>query len=97
MTSGLVSRMAWAPPTTPAQYAAYPIIQLADLQSLQFGANDPQRNLQDTYQILDNQTKLFGRHTLKYGAEFRHYIAPSFFLSRSTGKLLLQQHRSVHS
>lgn len=71
--------------TTPAQYAAYPVIQLADLQSLQFGANDPQRNLQDTYQILDNQTKLFGRHTLKYGAEFRHYIAPSFFLSRSTG------------
>ncbi len=70
---------------TPAQYAAYPTIALADLQGLQFGANDPQRNLQDTYQILDNQTKLFGRHTLKYGAEFRHYIAPSFFLSRSTG------------
>ena len=70
---------------TPAAFADYPLIQIADLGTLSWGANDPQRNLQDTSHILDMQTKLVGRHTLKYGVEWRHYIAPSFFLPRSTG------------
>ena len=70
---------------TPAAYASNPTIFIAELSGLQFGAGDPQRNLQNVYQLLDTQTKLLGRHTLKYGVEGRHYIAPTFFLPRSTG------------
>ena len=68
----------------PAPFNTYPTIFIAEL-GLQWGASDPQRNLQDTYQLLDTQTKLIGRHTLKYGVEGRHYIANSFYLPRSTG------------
>ena len=71
---------------TPTAYADFPI----DLAG-RHGRTAVRRerssddNLQDTYQVFDMQTKLVGRHTLKYGVEWRHYICAGFFLSRSTG------------
>lgn len=70
---------------TPAQYDSYNTYHLEDLGGTTIGPNDTQRNLQDEYQALDNQTFTHGRHTFKSGAEFRHYISPNFFLSRSHG------------
>jgi hypothetical protein len=67
------------------QFDTYNTYHLEDLGGLTIGPNDTQRNLQDEYQILDNQTYTRGRHTFKSGAEFRHYISPNFFLPRSHG------------
>ncbi len=71
---------------TPAKYDSYNTYVLTDLNNLTIGPNDTQRNLQNEYQVVDNQTFQLDRHTLKWGAEYRHYIAPSFFLSRSHGE-----------
>ena len=71
---------------TPAKYDSYNTYVLRDLNGLTIGPNDTQRNLQNEYQVVDNQTFQLDRHTLKWGAEYRHYIAPSFFLSRSHGE-----------
>ena len=71
---------------TPAKYDSYNTYILRDLNTLTIGPNDTQRSLQNEYQIVDNQTFQLGRHTLKWGAEYRHYIAPTFFLSRSHGE-----------
>ena len=71
---------------TPSQFDSYNTYHLRDLNNLTIGPNDTQRNLENEYQIVDNQTFQLDRHTLKWGAEYRHYIAPSFFLSRSHGE-----------
>ena len=71
---------------TPAKYDSYNTYILRDLNTLTIGPNDTQRSLQNEYQIIDNQTFQLDRHTLKWGAEYRHYIAPTFFLSRSHGE-----------
>ena len=70
---------------TPSQFDSFNTFHLPDLGNLQIGPNDTQRSLQNEYQILDNQTFQVSRHTLKWGAEYRHYIAPVFFLSRQHG------------
>src|SRR5438874_5371205 len=70
---------------TPAKFDSYNTFHLPDLGNLQIGPNDTQRNLQNEYQIADNQSFQVSRHTLKWGAEYRQYIAPTFFLSRSHG------------
>jgi hypothetical protein len=71
---------------TPSQFDSYNTFHLRDLNNLTIGPNDTQRNLENEYQILDNQTFEVNRHTLKWGAEYRHYISPTFFLSRSHGE-----------
>ncbi|HXU17938.1 MAG TPA: TonB-dependent receptor [Terriglobales bacterium] len=71
---------------TPSKYDSYNTYHLDDLNNLTIGPNDTQRSLENEYQIIDNQTFQVDRHTLKWGAEYRHYIAPTFFLSRSHGE-----------
>jgi hypothetical protein len=71
---------------TPAKFDTYNTYILTDLNNLTIGPNDTQRNLQNEYQIVDNQTLQMNRDTLKWGVEYRLYIAPSFFLSRSHGE-----------
>lgn len=70
---------------TNPNFDSYNLIELRDLGGVAIGPNDTQRNLEDNYQILDNQTYSRGKHTLKWGAEFRHSIAPTFYLPRSHG------------
>jgi len=71
---------------TPEKFDSYNTYHLDDLNNLTIGPNDTQRSLQNEYQIVDNQTYQWDRHTLKWGAEYRHYISPTFFLSRSHGE-----------
>lgn len=71
--------------TTDPKFDSYNLIELRDLGGVAIGPSDTQRNLEDNYQILDNQTYARGKHTLKWGAEFRHSIAPTFYLPRSHG------------
>lgn len=73
--------------TVPAQFANFPNVEVDDL-SLNVGpeGNSPQSYVQNNYQILNNITYVHGRHTFKFGPEWRHWIAPSNFLPRSRGE-----------
>lgn len=65
---------------------SFPNIQLADL-NLQIGPdpNGPQFAIQNLYQATDNVSWTRGKHTFKFGGEFRKYIAPQQFTQRSRG------------
>jgi len=44
-----------------------PVIAVAGLFDLGFSANGPQPRVQNTYQVVDNLSKVWGHHTLKFG------------------------------
>jgi len=60
-------------------------VNLVDMGIFGQGTADPQDQTQNTYQLINNLSWAKGRHTFKFGGEYRHYIAPSFFLPRSVG------------
>ena len=68
---------------------AFPNIVLADLGSagLNIGPdpNAPQYTIQNFYGFVDNASWTVGKHTLKFGAEYRWYISPQNFTQRSRG------------
>ncbi|MBV9081982.1 MAG: carboxypeptidase regulatory-like domain-containing protein [Acidobacteriaceae bacterium] len=65
---------------------AFPNLQFVDL-NLQVGPNPnyPQATIDNLYQGVENLTWIHGSHTLKFGTEFRDYIAPEFFVQRVRG------------
>jgi hypothetical protein len=71
----------------PDQFKNFPNVAIDDL-GLSFGpdGNSPQSGIQNVYQWLDNLSYLAGKHQLKFGVEFRHWIAPSDFLPRGRGE-----------
>ncbi|HVN80591.1 MAG TPA: carboxypeptidase-like regulatory domain-containing protein [Terriglobia bacterium] len=54
----------------PAGYTGVPYI---GLNNFSFGSVSPDIQVQNTYQIGDNFSKIMGRHTLKFGAGLRYY------------------------
>jgi Carboxypeptidase regulatory-like domain len=48
-------------------FAQLPVMSVAGLFSLGFSADGPQPRLQNTYQVVDNFSKVWGHHTLKFG------------------------------
>jgi hypothetical protein len=68
---------------------AFPNITLLDLGAagLNVGPNGnaPQFTIQNFYQIVDNITMVKGKHTLKFGGEYRWYISPQSFTQRARG------------
>ena len=46
----------------------------------------PQSTILNTYQFVDNMSYVMGKHTLKWGAQWIHAIAPTNFLARSRGE-----------
>jgi hypothetical protein len=73
--------------TVPAEYANFPNINIPQL-GLSIGpeGNSPQSGAQNTYQALNNVAYTRGAHSLKFGAEYRNWIAPGNFLPRSRGE-----------
>jgi Carboxypeptidase regulatory-like domain/TonB dependent receptor len=73
--------------TVPTEFANFPNAKI-DVLGLNIGpeGNSPQSYVQNNYQVLDNVSKLFGNHSLKFGSEYRRWIAPSNFLPRSRGE-----------
>src|SRR5436309_12685940 len=67
---------------------AFPNLILFDLGGgLDIGPDDngPQFTIQNLYQIVDNVSVTKGRHSLKFGGEYRWYISPQSFTQRSRG------------
>ncbi len=73
--------------TVPATFSNFPNAEVDPL-GLNIGPQgcSPQSNIINTYQVLDNVSYVRGRHTLKAGVEWRHWIAPGNFLPRSRGE-----------
>ena len=73
--------------TVPSQFANFPNVEIDPL-GLNVGpeGNSPQSYVQNNYQALDTLTLVRGKHTIKFGPEYRRWIAPSDFLPRSRGE-----------
>jgi hypothetical protein len=71
----------------PAAFANFPNVEIDE-----FGSNvgpqslAPQGYVQNIYQLVDNITYVRGKHTFKFGAEGRAYIAPTNDLPRARGE-----------
>lgn len=65
----------------------FPNIAMTTDLNLQIGPdpNAPQSTVINTYTLVDNMTKILGRHTLKFGYDGRRVIAPQFFVQRVRG------------
>ena len=64
----------------------FPNVGLLDL-GLDIGPdpNQPQGNVENNYQIVENMTYVHGNHTAKFGADFRKLISPQSFVQRQRG------------
>jgi len=49
------------------QFTELPVMNVAGLFALGFSDDAPQPRVQNTYQVVDNFSKVIGRHTLKFG------------------------------
>jgi hypothetical protein len=65
----------------------FPNLQITNELNLQIGPNPngPQSTVINAYTLVDNMTKILGRHTLKFGYDGRRVIAPQFFVQRVRG------------
>ena len=65
----------------------FPNLQFTDLNSVQLGPdpNAPQETIQNTYSFVDNLSWVKGKHSLRFGGEFRWYISPQTFTQRVRG------------
>jgi len=73
--------------TVPAEFANFPNAEIDDL-GLNIGpeGNSPQSYTQNNYQVLNNISIVKGAHTIKFGPEYRRWIAPTNFLPRERGE-----------
>ncbi|MBI4905107.1 MAG: TonB-dependent receptor [Acidobacteria bacterium] len=65
----------------------FPNIAVTEDLNLQLGPdpNGPQGTVINTYSLVDNFNWVKGRHTLKFGYDYRRVIAPQFFVQRVRG------------
>ena len=65
---------------------AFPNIEIDDL-SVSIGpeGSTPQSQIQNTYQLIDNLSWTKGKHTFKFGGEYRKVISPQHFIQRERG------------
>jgi len=65
--------------------ACPPDVTIGDLGQTTVGPSDIQDQKQNSYEFKDGVSWVLGKHTLKFGGEYTHYIYPQFFLPRSNG------------
>ena len=65
----------------------FPNLSFTTDLNLQVGPdpNGPQGTVINTYTLVDNMTKMWGRHTFKFGYDGRRVIAPQSFVQRVRG------------
>src|ERR1700754_2255516 len=65
----------------------YPNLDFDDLGfSLGPDSNTPQFTIENRYQVVDQATYTFGRHSLKFGVDWRNIISPQSFVQRQRGE-----------
>ncbi|HLJ48868.1 MAG TPA: TonB-dependent receptor [Bryobacteraceae bacterium] len=64
---------------------AYPSLQIDELNGLNWGPIGPTGSIQDLFQVTNNLTKVWGKHTIKVGGDFIDMIATNYFIQRVTG------------
>jgi len=64
---------------------AYPVITIDELNSLTWGPVGPSGSTQGLFQATNNTSKIWGRHTFKFGGDFIDMIAANYFIQRVTG------------
>jgi len=62
-----------------------PDVTIGDLGATTIGPSDNQNQKQNSYEVKDSVSWVLGKHTVKFGGEYTHYIYPQFFLPRSNG------------
>ncbi len=75
-------------PLSPLQFpglAAFPQIQIDELNGLEFGPTNPSGTTQNLFQATNNLTKVWGKHTLKFGGTFIDTVTTNYFIQRVTG------------
>ena len=60
-------------------------VTLGDLGFNTIGPADNQNQKQNTYQLVDNLSWSIGKHNIKFGGQYTHFIYPQSFLPRSNG------------
>ncbi len=66
---------------------AFPNLDFDDLGfSLGPDSNAPQFTIENSYQVVDQATYTFGRHSLKFGVDWRNIISPQSFVQRERGE-----------
>jgi len=68
--------------------ANYPNVLITGMTGFSIGPNGnfPQGRITNQYQVSDSLTYAIGRHTWKWGGEYRWYTGPSVFLQNSRGQ-----------
>ena len=65
--------------------AGLPVIAITGLFTLGFTDNGPQPRIDQTYQLTDNFSKVYGKHSLKFGFEGRRFNVSNPFFARLGG------------
>jgi hypothetical protein len=65
--------------------AGAPLIGITGLFTLGFSNNGPQPRIDQTKQITDNFSQIFGKHTMKFGFEFRDFWVTNPFYFDNNG------------
>ncbi len=65
----------------------FPNLTIWDLGGVNIGPdpNAPQFTIQNTYQVVDNVNWVKGKHSFKFGGEYRESISPQSFTQRARG------------
>ncbi len=64
---------------------AFPVITIDELNGLTYGPVGPSGSTQNLFQATDNVSKVWGKHTFKFGGDFIDMIASNYFIQRVTG------------
>jgi hypothetical protein len=64
---------------------AFPVFTIDDLNGLTWGPVGPSGSIQNLFQVTNNTTKVWGKHTFKAGGTLIDMIASNFFIQRVTG------------
>ncbi len=63
----------------------FPQITLDELNGLTLGPDGPSGSIQNLFQLQDNVSKVWGKHTIKAGYHFTDVILTNYFIQRVTG------------
>jgi Carboxypeptidase regulatory-like domain/TonB-dependent Receptor Plug Domain len=63
----------------------FPVIQIDELNGIALGPDGPSGSIQNLFQLQDNLSKIWGRHSIKIGYHFTDVILTNYFIQRVLG------------